>query len=304
MSEMRLVFLGTSGGMPTKKRGLPAVAVRMKSSLILFDCGEGTQRQFLQAGIGLKPGFHIFLSHLHGDHVLGIPGMLFTLSMNGRKEEVNIYGPHQTLDFLKAVLRPQFGSLSFKVIGHEMEPGDTVRIDNVTVSCFQTDHTTYSLGYVLKEDERPGKMRQEFLDSLGVPRGPLWGRLQRGESITFGGRVITPDEAMEPPKPGRKIVYTGDTRPCEAVVQASRQADVLIHDATFESKLRAKALEEGHSTAEDAAIAAAKASVRRLYLFHISPRYEETDLLLIEARAVFPESYVAEDFMIYVVPLR
>ncbi|MDW8083865.1 MAG: ribonuclease Z [Candidatus Caldarchaeum sp.] len=299
---MKLVFLGTSGGMPTKKRGLPAIAIRLKSSLLLLDCGEGTQRQFINAGIGTKPSFHIFLTHLHGDHVLGLPGLLFTLSMNGRKEDVNIYGPPNTAEFLHAVMRPQLGMLTFKTVVKEMKPGDAVKIENATVSCFKTDHTSFSLGFVLKEDERPGRMRTEFLDSLKVPRGPLWGMLQKGSSIEFQGRVITPEEAMEPPRPGRKIVYTGDTRPCQQVVEESRGADVLIHDSTFDSTLRAKALEEGHSTAEDAAKTAVKAAVKRLYLFHISPRYEETDMLLLEARAVFPETYVAEDFLSYSVP--
>ncbi|MCS6784011.1 MAG: ribonuclease Z [Candidatus Caldarchaeum sp.] len=299
---MRIVFLGTSGGMPTKKRGLPSIAVRLRSSLLLLDCGEGTQRQFINAGIGTKPSFHIFLTHLHGDHVLGVPGLLFTLSMNGRKQDVHVYGPPNTADFLKAVLRPHLGALTFKTIVNEMEPGDSVKIDNVTVSCFKTDHTAFSLGYVLKEDDRPGRMKTEFLDSLKVPRGPLWGKLQRGTAVEFGGRVITPDEAVEPPRPGRKIVYTGDTRPCESVVENSRGADVLIHDSTFEASLRQKAFEEGHSTAEDAAKNAAKAAVKRLYLFHISPRYEETDSLLIEARSIFPESYIAEDLHSYSVP--
>lgn len=289
--------------MPTKLRGLPSIAVRLRSSLILLDCGEGTQRQLIRAGIGTKPGFHIFLSHLHGDHVLGLPGLLFTLSMNGRKEEVHVYGPPGTVEFMKAVMQPYLGTLNFKTLVKEIVPGESVKIDNVNVSSFKTDHTAYSLGYVLKEDERPGRMRQEFLDSLKVPRGPLWGMLQRGRSIEFRGRLITPEEAMEPPRPGRKVVYTGDTRPCESVLENSRGADVLIHDSTFDSKLRSKALAEGHSTAEDAAKTAAKAAVKRLYLFHISPRYDETDLLLIEARAVFPESYVAEDFTSYSIPL-
>lgn len=304
MTEMRVVFLGTSGGMPTRRRGMPSVAIRMSKSILLMDCGEGTQRQFIFSGLGVKPGFHIFLTHLHGDHVLGVPGLLFTLSMNGREKEVNIYGPKNTATLVKALTLPYLGTLNFTINIHELSPTDTVHIDTVTVTAFKTDHTTNSLGYIVKEEDRPGKMRVDFLESLGVPRGPLWGQLQRGNSIKYGGRVITPEEALGPPRPGRKIVYTGDTRPCEEVVKAAQDADVLIHDATFDSSLREKAVEQGHSTAEDAAKTAAEASAKRLYLFHISPRYEDPEKLLIEARAIFPESYVAEDFETYLVPLR
>ncbi|MEM2236876.1 MAG: ribonuclease Z [Candidatus Caldarchaeum sp.] len=299
---MRICFLGTGGGMPSKKRGLPSIAVRLKSSLILFDCGEGTQRQLIHAGLGMKPNLHIFITHLHGDHVLGLPGLLFTLSMNGRSEDVNVNGPPGIAGFLKAVMIPQLGKLGFRVKVREINPGEAVNVDEVTVTCFRTEHTALSFGYVLQEAPRPGRMREEFLDSLGVPRGPLWGMLQKGRPITFNNRLITPEEAMDPPRPGRKIVYTGDTRPCKNVLEAARKADVLIHDSTFDNSLKNKAVEEGHSTASEAAETALNAGVRRLYLFHISPRYEDTEVLLREARMVFPESYVAEDLDYYIVP--
>ncbi|MEM1946245.1 MAG: ribonuclease Z [Candidatus Caldarchaeum sp.] len=299
---MKICFLGTGGGMPSKKRGMPSIAVRLKSSLILFDCGEGTQRQLIHAGLGMKPNLHIFITHLHGDHVLGLPGLLFTLSMNGRSEDVHVSGPPGINGFLSTVMIPQLGRLTFNVRVSEINPGDTIKIDEATITCFKTEHTTLSYGYVLQESSRPGRMREQFLDSLGVPRGPLWGMLQRGKPITFNNRVITPEEAMDPPRPGRKIVYTGDTRPCKNVVEAARSADVLIHDSTFDSSLRNKALEEGHSTAFEAAETARNAGVKRLYLFHISPRYEDVDVLLTEARKVFRESYLAEDLECYAVP--
>ncbi|MCS7129317.1 MAG: ribonuclease Z [Candidatus Caldarchaeum sp.] len=299
---MRLCFLGTGGGMPSTNRGLPAVAVRIRKSLILFDCGEGTQRQLIRSGLGTKPNIHIFITHLHGDHVLGIPGLLFTLSMNGRTDVVNVHGPPSTARFLKAVMMPQLGKLGFEVKVNELPPNTSVRVDNVTVSNFPTEHTSLSYGYVMQEDTRPGKMREDLLDSLGVPRGPLWGMLQRGKPIEFNNRVIRPEEAMGPPRPGRKVVYTGDTRPCVNVVEAAVKADVLIHDSTFDDSLREKAVEEGHSTASEAAETAMRAGVKRLYLFHISPRYDDASLLLNQARRLFAESYVAEDLETYSVP--
>ncbi len=299
---MRICFLGTGGGMPSKNRGLPSIAVRLKSSLILFDCGEGTQRQLIQAGLGMKPNFYVFITHLHGDHVLGLPGLFFTLSMNGRTDDVYVKGPPGIADFLKAVMDKRLGRLNFDVKVDELIPGQETRIDNVVVSCFRTEHTTFSYGYILNEDMRPGRMREDYLESLGVPRGPLWGMLQRGLPITFNNRIIRPEEAMHPPRPGRKIVYTGDTRPCENTVKAAANADVLIHDSTFDNRLRHRAVEEGHSTASEAAEVASRAQVKRLFLFHISPRYDDANVLLREARAVFAESYVAEDLTYYLVP--
>jgi ribonuclease Z len=304
MSEMRITFLGTGGGMPSKKRNLPAIAVRTSNALTILDCGEGTQRQMIYAGLGMKEEIHVFVTHLHGDHVLGIPGLLFTLSMNMRKNDVFVHGPEGISDFLKAVLRPQLGVLGFRVVVDEIGPGDRVRVGNLTVEAFKTDHTHNSQGYVIEEDPRPGRMREDYLEKLGVPRGPLWGMLQRGKPIEFAGRKITPEEAVGPPRPGRKVVYTGDTRPSETILEAAEGADVLIHDATFDSRLADKALEEKHSTALEAAKTAAAAQVRRLYLFHISPRYEDASILLNEAREVFPESYVAEDLESYAVPFR
>lgn len=304
MTDIRVVFLGTGGGMPSKSRGLPAIAVRAAGAVILFDCGEGTQRQFINSGIGFRRDFHIFLTHHHGDHVLGVPGLLYTMAMSGRREAVVIYGPEGTEELIHSLTPPQLGRIPFQLEIEEMTPGKVIRIRNMSVGCVEADHSQAALSYYLQEDPRPGRMREDFLESLGVPRGPLWGRLQRGRPITHGGRTISPEEALGPPRAGRKIVYTGDTRPSEGIYEVAKHADVLIHDSTFDDTMRDTANLEGHSTARQAAEAAAKCGVSLLCLVHISPRYENPEKLLAEARAFFPNTILPHDLDFIEVPYR
>jgi len=305
MSVMRLTFLGTGGGIPSVKRSLPSVAVSFSGHLIVFDCGEGTQRQMMKAGTGFKRDMIIFLTHLHGDHILGLPGLIYTLSMLDRKHPLMIIGPPGTSSFIEAILSIKFGKLNYEIHVKEVLEGVAYESKEYVVEAVRADHTAPSLAYKLRERDRPGKMKVEFLEELGLPKGPLWGKLQRGETVEFRGETIRPEDAMGPPRPGRKIVYTGDTRPSDRIVEFSRGADVLIHDATFGSEFEEEAAEEGHSTVRQAAEIALKAGVRRLYLFHLSPRYEGREgELLKEARAVFPNSFLAEDLLSYEVPLR
>lgn len=300
---MRIIFLGTGGGMPSRRRGLPAIAIKYAGSTLLFDCGESTQRQAMLAGLGFKKDFKIFLTHLHGDHVLGLPGLLYTMSMLDRNDPVEIYGPTGTKEVVKALLVTTGGTVGFPFKVTEVSEGTVYVSQEYKVEAIKTEHTTESLAYKLQEKERPGKMRVEYLESIGLPRGPLWGKLQRGHTIVYKGRTITPEEAVGPPRKGRVVVYTGDTRPTEKIVEFSRNADVLIHDATFSHELFERAKAEGHSTAKEAAEVAAAASVKRLYLFHISPRYDdEPERLLSEARSIFPQTYLSEDLMQFDVP--
>ncbi len=304
MTVMRVTFLGTGGGIPSISRSLPSVAVTYSGELILFDCGEGTQRQMMRAGTGFRQKLTILLTHLHGDHIFGLPGLVYTLSMLDRRHPLKIIGPRGTKDFVEGLLSIRFGRLSYEIEVKEIDGGVAYESRAFLVEATDASHTVKSLAYRFRERDRPGRMMVEILEELGVPRGPLWGRLQRGEPIEFSGRVIRPEEVVGPPRRGRIIVYTGDTRPSDKIVEFSRGADVLIHDATFGSELEGDAVKEGHSTARQAAEVALRAGVKRLYLFHISPRYEgDEEKLLIEARQVFPNTYLAEDLLSIEVPL-
>jgi len=227
------------------------------------------------------------------------------MSILGREASVDIYGPAGIAEFLEAVLDVGLGSVSFPVNVHIINPSSVIERGRLKIGCVRADHGAESYCYVIQEAERPGKMNVEYLERLGLPRGPLWGRLQRGQPVKFRDMTISPNDAVGPPRPGRKIVYTGDTRPSQAIVEAAKEADVLIHDSTFDESLRERAREEGHSTARQAAEVAANARVRTLFLFHISARYEDNpELLLGEARSVFPNTYIAEDLSSYLIPYR
>lgn len=304
MTVMRITFLGTGGGVPSISRSLPSVAVSYAGELVLFDCGEGAQRQMMKAGTGFKQKMTIFLTHLHGDHIFGLPGLIYTLSMLDRRYPLRIIGPRGTAAFVEALLSIRFGKLSYEIEVREVDEGVAYESRDFVVESINASHTVKALAYRLRERDRPGRMRVEVLERIGIPKGPLWGRLQRGEAIEFSGRIIRPEEVMGPPRRGRVVVYTGDTRPSSRIIEFSREADVLIHDATFDSEFEEDAGREGHSTARQAAEVALKARVKRLYLFHISPRYEgDEERLLREARSVFPDSYLAEDLLSYEVPL-
>ncbi len=289
--------------MPSRRRGLPAIAIKYAGSVLLFDCGESTQRQAILAGLGFKKDFKIFLTHLHGDHVLGLPGLLYTMSMLDRNDPVEIYGPVGTKEVVKSLLVTTSGMTEFPVEIIEVNEGVVCTSREYTLESIKAEHTVDSFAYRLQEKERLGKIRVEYLESIGLPRGPLWGRLQRGHAVVYKGRRITPEEAVGPPRKGRVVVYTGDTRPAERIIEFSKNADILIHDATFSHELFERAKAEGHSTAKEAAEVAAAAAVKRLYLFHISPRYDkESEHLLSEARKIFPQTYLSEDLMQVDVP--
>jgi len=293
---LKITFLGTSGTTPSVERNPSGILIQHGKYRFLFDCGEGIQRQMMIAKTGFKID-SIFITHLHTDHFLGLFGLLETLSLNERKETLKIYSPDS--EFFETVFR-LFGydNLSFPVDIIGLEDGSEIRYDKFRIVAFRTDHIVRSLGYALIEDQRPGKFNREIVEELGIPPGPLYSKLIAGESVKVGDRIVLPEEVVGEPRPGRKIVYTGDTRPCNRIVSISADTDVLIHDAAFTSELQDWAVETKHSTAREAAETAKKADVRLLVLTHISTRYsKDSDVLLQEAKEIFENTVIAEDFM-------
>ncbi|EPX60112.1 Ribonuclease Z [Cystobacter fuscus DSM 2262] len=306
MSILRLTFLGTSAAQPTLHRNLSGLAVKANTDLLLFDCGEGSQRQMVRYGTGFSVDA-VFFTHFHADHYLGIIGFLRTLGMMGRDGAVQLYGPPTARRLLHQAVHLGVESLSFPVEIHELRDGDIVRRHGYSVQAVAVDHRINALGYVLQEDERPGKFNLEKVKALGVPSGPLYGQLQRGEPVQLAdGRTIRPEEVVGEQRPGRRLVISGDTRPCPAMVKASRDADLLIHESTFSDDEQARALETRHSTAREAAQVAREAGARRLILTHLSSRHDtDPTRLLTQAREEFKGPVeVAYDGLTVELPLR
>jgi len=302
---LRITFLGTGGSLPTRNRNPSAVMVNREGELILFDCGEGTQQQMMRAKTGMMSLSSIFVSHFHADHFLGIPGLIQTMSFLGRKEPLTIYGPEGTKEFTELFKALGYFNLKYEIRGVELTPGDTVEGENYVVRALKTEHSIPSLGYALIENPRPGRFNREKAVELGVPPGPLFAKLQRGNPVEVNGRLVRPEEVMGVPRSGRTIVYTGDTRPCEAVLEASRDADLLIHDGSFADEMADWAEESMHSTAGEVAALAKEAGVRKLVLTHISSRYtDDVEPILKDSKTVFENVIVAEDLMELEIPYR
>ncbi len=298
--SIRVTFLGTSGAIPTLQRSLPAVLIQRGNELLMLDCGENVQRQMLQAKIGFQKKTKIFLSHLHGDHVLGLPGLLQSMALMDRKRVVDIYGPEGTAAFLTCVQDALHFGLTFDVQIHEIhETGTVCDETEYGVKCVWADHVTPTLAYAFLEKTRPGKFFPEKASELHIPKGILWSELQHGKPITLpDGTLVKPEQVMGPVRRGRKIVYSGDTRPFKEFPNFAEGADLLVHEATFDDKLSEKAETDGHSTPSQAATQAKRAKVKRLVLTHVSARYNDAGLLLEQAKKIFPETIVASDFLI------
>ena len=296
---LRLTFLGTSAAQPTLARNLSGLSVRRGHDHLLFDCGEGSQRQMMRYGTGFDVD-HIFFTHFHGDHYLGLLGFLRTLNMQGRAAPLHLYGPAPARSFLDRAVHLGFDPQAFQIHLHELSAGDSVSLGDGTVTAIQADHGLPALGYLLREPVRPGEFHPDKAQALGVPAGPLFGALQRGEVVTVAGKAILPGEVLGPPRPGRSLLVSGDTRPCAAIEAAAAGVDCLVHEATFADGERPRAIETHHSTAREAAALAARAGVRRLILTHFSSRYEEgpnggLSGLWAEARQEFPRTELAHD---------
>ena len=301
--DLDVVFLGTAGSMPTARRAPSATLVRRGGERLLFDCGEGTQRQLLRSDVGLVDLSEVFLTHFHADHFLGLPGMLKTFALRGRELPLTLYGPQGLSELLRALGRI-FGRLTYEVAVVELSTGAVLPRDGYELRTFPVRHGRDALGYALVEDERPGRFDVAAADALGVPFGPERGALQAGEAVTLAdGRIVKPDDVLGPPRPGRKLVLSGDTAPSDDVVAAALGADLLVHEATFCEDEAERARETEHSTALEAARVARDAGVRLLALTHLSSRYGGGEVER-EARTVFPETVVPRDFDLIELPFQ
>jgi ribonuclease Z len=301
---LRLTFLGTSGAMPTAGRNLSGLSVRHVREHYLFDCGEGTQRQMIRYGTGFDVTAICF-THFHADHYIGAIGFVRTLSMLGRARPLDVYGPAPARSFLENLLLRGTDPLSFEVRIHEVMPGDAIRRDGSTLVPWATEHRITSVGWALHEDARPGRFHPDRAREAGVPEGEMWGELQRGRPVTLpGGRMVAPEGIVDPPRRGRRVAITGDTRPCQATVAAASGVDLLVHECTFGDGEADRAIETTHSTAREAGRVARDARVERLILTHLSTRYDaDPSPLLAQATEEFPGAIeVARDGMVIEMP--
>lgn len=298
--NLSVVFVGTAGSTPTPRRGLTSLLIRRGGDQLLFDCGEGTQRQLIRS-VGLGDIEHVFLTHFHADHILGLPGMLKTFALRGREVPLTLYGP-PGLQRVIAEFSSVIGRLPFDFEVYEMAAGEELGFKGYRVSGFDVEHRGRAFGYSLIEADRPGVFDIDRARELGVTHGPDYGVLQRGGEVTTAeGRVVTADEVVGETRRGRRLVYTGDTAPCDAVVEAASGADVLIHESTFGDDEAARARETAHSTARQAAEVARDAGVELLCLTHVSGRYFGKELRA-QAREVFENTELPRDFDVVEVP--
>jgi ribonuclease Z len=300
---LSITFLGTGASTPTIDRNVSGLAVQREGETLLFDCGEGNQRQMMRYGVGFSFR-EIFFSHYHADHLLGVTGLLRTMGLQDRTAPVTLYGPKGAQRILGAAITVGIERNKFPVEIVEIKPGDRLGRDDYEIVVFETEHRADTVGYALAEFTRLGRFNPDRARELGIPEGPLWGQLHKGQTVTLpDGRTAGPADLVGAPRAGRTLVYSGDTRPHLSVVAAARGADLLVHEATFGGDEMERARETGHSTAAEAAKVALDAGVRRLVLTHISSRYNrDATELLAEARAVFPETVIARDGMTVDVP--
>ncbi|CAI9830848.1 Ribonuclease Z [Nitrosopumilaceae archaeon] len=294
---MRLVFLGTSGAQPTPARGLPCTCVERDGQVFMFDAGEAAQVAYMRAGLGWNRPMRIFITHMHGDHCTGLLGLLQTMSMRGRTEPLEVFGPAPLARFVSANSEILGFRVPFPLSITAASEGEVWRGRGARVLARRASHRVPAFSYLLVEDDRPGRFDEEGAARLGVPRGPLWGRLQAGEAVEVGGRRILPGQVLGPPRPGRRVGISGDTAPTKSLEGFFAGCDVLVFDATFLESERENALESFHSTAGQAAALAAAAGARRLVLTHFSSRYRDGEAHLAEAGAVHPDVVAARDQM-------
>jgi ribonuclease Z len=293
-----LIILGSGGSMPTEGRNLPAIAIRYLGWIFLFDCGEDVQRQFERAGLGMNKAMTIFITHMHADHILGLPGLLLRFSLLGRMRPLDIYGPRELIEYVKVNQATINLGTVFETVVHAIEPGIVFQEGSITIHAFEVDHRGIAFGYEFLFQNPTGEFIPERAEKLGVPKGPHWSTLAKGDSITLdNGTMIHPEDVTNPRPRPLKIVYSGDTRPCQALREKAQDADVLISEAMYTTEHADLAQERGHSTAEDIAKIACEAGVRLLVLTHYSPRYDDGSAILDEGKAYFSNTILARDLL-------
>ncbi len=300
---LSLTFLGTAAARPTVERAVSSITITREGETLMFDCGEGTQRQMMRHGVGFSLS-EIFFTHFHADHYLGVIGLIRTLGLQGRTEPMVFYGPCGANRVLQAAINLGVERPTFAIEIEELKPGDRLEREEYAIEVIAVEHGGGAVGYALREHERLGRFNPEMAAELGVPEGPLWGKLHQGESVELpDGSTVGPADLVGPSRPGRVVVLSGDTRPCESVVAAAEGADLLVHDATFGEEEKDRARETAHSTATEAAQVALAAKVGRLVLTHFSARYSASAKILVdEARGVFGDVVAAKDGMEIEIP--
>ena len=292
---MEITFLGTSSAVPSKQRNHAGIIIKYFKDTLLFDCGEGTQRQLTYAKISPMKINKIFITHFHGDHVLGLAGLIQSMGFRGREEDLNIYGPKGLGKIINAAFKIGYFQLNYNINIHEIGEGIVVETDEYIIRSIIAEHNIDNISYSVYEKKKPRFLREKAIE-LGVPVGPAFGKLHNGQEVEVNGKVIKPEQVLGPPREGKKVTYSGDTRPCEKLIELARNSDVLIHEATYEYADLDKAIEHCHSTSKEAAEIAKKANVKLLALTHISPRYMTDINIKNEAREIFENTVVVSDF--------
>ena len=304
--SLTLRFLGTSASRPTVERNVSSIALIREGETLMFDCGEGTQRQMMRYGISFSLS-DIFFTHMHADHILGVTGLLRTLALQGRTEAMNLYGPPGSEKMLWRAITLGSEKQHFPINVFELTPETPLKRHGYSVIPFTVEHGDRSaIGYHIAEETRLGRFNPDKAREMGIPEGPLWGNIHKGQAVTLAdGRVVQPSELVGPSRPGRRVVITGDSAPSEGTVTTATGADILVHEATFAEEEIQRAVETSHSTARGAAEVAAKAAVKRLVLTHVSARYSrDTSDLEREAKEVFPATIIARDGMEIEIPFE
>lgn len=295
-----ILFLGTGASVPSKDRSLPGVAVRSGSEIILFDCGEGTQRQFMFSRMSFMKVSAIFISHMHGDHTLGLPGLLQTMGMSGRQDDLVVFGPKGIEKRTRDMISATEGEIPYDLYFMELVDGNVYDLGDISVECFATDHEVESYGFLLREKDRIGKLDKEKALKLGLTEGPDLAKIQNGETV----KGVKPADVLGEGKKGLSLVYSGDTRKCPSIPEIAKGCDVVIHESTYMESESALAVERFHCTAKAAAETAKECGARYLFLIHISNRYKNIDEVVNEAKKVFPETCAPNDLQIFSVTDR